>query len=145
MCCCIMHATVHIFRYMRVFCFLGHFIEEFLLPGKHPKCNGREGEGRACLGVLPLSIIASEYIIFALSLVSRSYFFIGIITTNLFFRNGLPLGFIHWKFSFWFFIMNAWRQFCFLLFKNEKWDKVFGNDCEFVLSSGVSQGCSSSN
>ena len=91
-----MHATVHIFRYMRVYFFWGHFIEKILLPGKHPKCNGREGEGGAYLGVLPLSIIASEYIIFALSLVSTSYFFIGIITTNLFFRNGFPLGIIQW-------------------------------------------------
>ena len=112
--------------------FLGHFIEQFLIPGKHPKCNGREGESGHAWGCWSCAWvtkrITSETILYpcsvmvrnlsALSLVSTLYFFIGIITTNLFFRNGLPLGFIHWKFSFWFFIMNAWRKFCFLLFKN---------------------------
>ena len=92
-----MHATVHIFRYMRVYFFGGTLLKKFCYQENIPSAMAEKVKAGHTWGCyhLAFSIIASEYIIFALSLVS-TYFFIGIITTNLFFRNDFPLGIIQW-------------------------------------------------
>ena len=81
-----MHATVHIFRYMRVFFFGDTLLKKICYQENIPSAMAEKVKAGHTWGCYHL----------ALSLVSTSYFFIGIITTNLFFRNDFPLGIIQW-------------------------------------------------